>query len=315
MKARARLLWGWPEILEEVPGLRDELGAFADVVLPVAGEKGPFDIVVPSLSQELDREAIMVLPGLKIIGTPTTGSDHIDVAFAESLGIRVITTKNERAMLDSIQSTAELAWLLILACQRNLRDALQQVADGDWNGSAVRGHEMIGKTLGIIGHGRLGSMMSRFAQAFRMHVLATDPLPIDDAGVKRVPFETLLAEADILTVHIHLTDVTHGLFNAAAFQKMKSGAVFVNTSRGGVVDEEALVAALESGRLAAAGLDVICHERDPERSRRPLLRYAAAHTNLIITPHVGGFTFEAQAKAFRHFVQLLKQAWRDLEKT
>jgi len=188
MKGRARLLWGWPEILEEVPGLRDSLGEFADVVLPVAAGKGPLDIVVPPLSQELDREAIRALDGLKIIGTPTTGSDHIDVVFAESSGVRVITTKNERAMLDSIQSTAELAWLLILACQRNLRAALQQVADGDWDGSAVRGHEMTGKTLGIVGHGRLGSMMSRFAQAFRMRVMAADPLPIDDAGVDRVSF-------------------------------------------------------------------------------------------------------------------------------
>ena len=315
MKPRARLLWGWPEVLDEVPGLREELGKFSDVVVFTPGEKfapaGEFDIIVPPLSQDFDQAAISSVSGLKIIGTPTTGSDHIAVAFAESVGIQVITVKNERALLDNVQSTAELAWMLILACQRNLRAALGQVADGEWNGSAVRGHELIGKTLGIVGHGRLGSMMSRFAQAFRMRVLATDPLPIADPSVKQVPFDTLLGEADIVTVHVHLSETTHLMFNASAFQKMKPGAVFVNTSRGGLVDEDALIEVLRSGKLAAAGLDVISHEREPDRLSRPLLRYAATHPNLIITPHVGGFTLEAQAKVQTHLVKLVKQAWLD----
>jgi phosphoglycerate dehydrogenase-like enzyme len=318
---RPRIWWGWPEIFAIVPSLRGELEEWGDVVcMESGGQDGPrpvdrFDIVVPSLSQEVDAGWMRAIPGLRIIGTPTTGTDHIDVAFAEQAGIRVISIKNERALLDDIQSTAELAWLLILACQRNLRAALTQGAAGGWDASAIRGHELIGKTMGIVGHGRLGSMMSRFALAFRMCVLAADPQPVTAPGVRQVSFDTLLAEADIVTVHVHLSDATHGMFDAATFGKMKTGAVFVNTSRGALVDEEALLAALESGKLAAAGLDVICNEREADRANGPLLRYAATHSNLIVTPHLGGTTVEAKAKAQSHLVQLLKQAWLVLEAT
>ncbi len=319
--SKPRLLWTWPDILDDVPEVRSHLEAFAQLTVasPTTEElvermQGQ-DILVPRLSHEVSQALIDAAPDLRIIGTPSTGSDHIAVRVAEARGIRVVTIKDDRALLDSVQSTAELAWLLVLACSRRMREALRQVRAGGWNAMAVRGHELIGRTLGVVGYGRLGSMMGRFGRAFGMRVIATDPRGASDPEVVCMPLHDLLAESDIVSIHVHLDDSTRGLMGAAEFARMKRGAVLVNTSRGDVIDEDALLAALESGRLAAAGLDVITGERDADRNLRPLLRYAAAHDNLIITPHIGGCTVEAQAKVMLHFVSKLQQAWEQIVAT
>ena len=122
-----------------------------------------------------------------------------------------------------------------------------------------------------------------------------------------MPLEHLLATSDIVTLHVHLDDQTRGMIGAAQLAMMKPGAYLVNTSRGAVIDEPALIDALRSGRLAGAGLDVICDERDSRRSDRPLLQYAAAHENLVITPHVGGCTLESQHKAVLYFAEKLRR--------
>ncbi|NLF30096.1 MAG: hypothetical protein GX591_04315 [Planctomycetes bacterium] len=314
---RAKLLWTWGEVLAEVPWLRERLEAFADVTVAhpapaeLAGRLAGHDVLVPRLSHTID-EPLLAAAALRLIGTPSTGSDHIDVAAAARRGIPVVRIKDDRALLDSIQSTAELAWLLVLSCVRNLRAATAHVLRGRWEAGEVRGHELIGRTLGIVGHGRLGTMVGRFGKAFRMKVLAADPAGVDDPRIEAVGLEELLRRSDVVTLHVHLTEATRRLIGPREFALMKPGAVLVNTSRGGVVDEAALLDALAAGRLAAAGLDVIDGERDPKRADSPLLRYAAAHDNLVITPHVGGCTFEAQAKAFTHFADKLRRAWEAL---
>lgn len=314
--ARPRLLWTWPEAWEEIAPLRSLLEGFAEVdVRQPDGEElaalvANYDILVPRLSHEIGAALLGRAARLKLIGTPSTGSDHIAVAEAQRRGILTVTLKDDRDFLDSVQATAELAWLLIQACHRRLREALAQVERGEWQAQAVRGHELIGRTLGIVGYGRLGTMVSRFAHAFRMDVIATDPhVKITDPWVRQVSLDELLAEADAISLHVHLNEQTRGLIGRDAFARMKRGAVLVNTSRGGVIDEAALLEALRSGQLAAAGLDVIEGERDPHRAQRPLLRYAAEHPNLILTPHMGGCTVESQAKAFLRFAELLREAW------
>ncbi|KKK79479.1 hypothetical protein LCGC14_2833110, partial [marine sediment metagenome] len=195
------------------------------------------------------------------------------------------------------------------ACSRNLRSALKQVESGQWDGQAVRGHELIDRTIGIVGYGRLGSMMGRFAQAFRMKVLGTDLEPISDPWVKKVSQGELLSTADVVTLHVHLNKQTRGMIGREQIFRMKPGSILVNTSRGGLIDEQALLEALDSGHLSAAGLDVIQAERGPDQTDSPLLRYAVEHDNLIITPHIGGVTVESQAKAFHHFALKLKRTW------
>ncbi|MBN1555340.1 MAG: 3-phosphoglycerate dehydrogenase [Phycisphaerae bacterium] len=316
---RPRLLWCWPEVWEEVEELRTLLSSFADVDVrnPDRTELRniirEYDILVPRLSHEVDAEILDAAEKLKIIGTPSTGSDHIAVAEAQRRGIPTITLKNDTAFLDSVQSTAELAWLLILACSRRMREALEQTRRGEWNSQAVRGHELIDRTIGIIGYGRLGVMISRFARAFRMKVLATDPnVQIADSWVTQVSLNELLAQADIVTLHVHLTDETRGMIGRDEFARMKPGAILANTSRGALVDEAALLDALKSGRLAAAGLDVIEGERDENRKNSPLIRHAGEHPNLIVTPHLGGCTKEAQAKAFLRSAELLRDGWEKI---
>ena len=175
--------------------------------------------------------------------------------------------------------------------------ASARAAAGHWDRDLFTGHQVSGATLGILGYGRLGKMVAEYGKALRMNVLACDLKEIDAPGVRQVDFDTLLAESDVLTLHIHLTPETHGIIGAAEFGKMKDGVVLINTSRGALIDEEAFVAALESGKVAAAGLDVIHGEWNEDISRHPLIRYAASHSNLIITPHIGGSTWESNRDA------------------
>jgi len=156
-------------------------------------------------------------------------------------------------------------------------------------------------------------MVSRFAHAFRMNVIATDPLPIPDDWVRQMPLDALLSEADTITLHVHLTGETRGMIGAEQFSKMKQGSYLVNTSRGALIDEDAMLEVLNSGRLAGAGLDVVCGERHADRAQRPLFKYAAEHDNLIITPHVGGCTLEGQHKAVLYFAAKLRDVWLQTE--
>ena len=312
------LLWLLTDELDRIHGLRETLTDFARLNEPAADRGGIPDqidrceIIVPRISDEIDHQVIDRATRLRLIGTPSTGTDHIDIPHAAKRGIRIVSIKDDRAFLDTVQSTAELAWLLILACSRRLRAALDHVRAGGWNAAELRGHELIDRTLGIVGYGRLGTMVSRFAHAFRMKVIATDPQPIADGWVEQMAPDALLERADIITLHVHLNEETRGMIGRDQFARMKPGACLVNTSRGGLIDEDALLDALRGGRLAAAGLDVIEGERDPHRANRPLPRYAADHDNLIITPHVGGVTHESQAKAFMFFARKLRGAWEQI---
>ena len=310
---KPRILWLFPEFLDEIPALRGELVAVGQLdpaelnQAELTQRIGNYEIIVPRLSHEINAGVLERAKQLRLIGTPTTGTDHIDIDAARRRGIEVVSIKDDREFLDSVQATAELAWLHILAASRNFRQAIAQVQEGGW--VPVRGHELMGKTLGIVGYGRLGTMVGRFARAFGMDVVATDPRPITDSGIEQLPLANLLVRADIVTLHLHLTDQTRGLIGRREFELMKRGVILVNTSRGGLVDEAALLDALRSGHVAAAGLDVICGERDPDRANRPLMRYLRDHPNLIITPHIGGCTEESQSKAMRFLVTKLRRSW------
>ena len=149
-----------------------------------------------------------------------------------------------------------------------------------------------GRQLGIVGCGRIGGWMARYARAFGMHVVGYDPvLQHWPEAIRPVTLHELVQTSDVVTVHVHLSEATRGLISADLFRRMKEGSIFLNTSRGAVADEAALLEALQSGRLAAAGLDVL--EGEPDTANHPLVRYAQDHDNLLITPHVGGFSPDA----------------------
>ena len=258
------------------------------------------DAYYASLDVVLTGELIAMASQLRAIATPSTGLDHIDLEAAAGRGIEVLGLKDDRELLDGITATAELAWGLILACARRFPESIDASRKGAWARDAVRGHQLAGKTLGILGCGRLGTMMGQYGQAFRMRIIGCDTRNVEMVGVEfeRVDLDRLLCESDVLSIHIHLNEENRGLINREAFAKMKPGAILINTSRGAIIDEEALLDALKQGPLAAAGLDVIEGEWREDLEQHPLIEYTRSHGNLVITPHVGGVTFESQEMAY-----------------
>lgn len=263
------------------------------------------DAYLASLKVRLDREVFDRARRLRVIATPSTGTDHIDLDLAAERGVRVITLKEETEFLDKVTSTAELAWGLLLAAVRKIPSAMADTLEGNWGRDRFRGHQLSGKTLGILGYGRLGRIVGDYGRAFRMNVIACDIRPFEAQGVESVDFDTLLARSDVISVHIHLTQSNVGLISRAAFGKMKPGVVLINTSRGAIIDEDALVEALDNGTVSAAGLDVIDGEWRDDLAEHVLIRCARRRDNLIIVPHLGGTTFEAQDMTLRFIAEKL----------
>ncbi len=293
-------------------GLQDLEALGEVVVLPahqelLAERIGEFDGFVTPITVETNRNVLATAPRLQVIATASTGIDHIDVAQAERQNIAVLTLRGETDLLNKITATAEMAWALLLATARKLPAAVADVNRGSWKRENFRGTQLSGKVLGIFGYGRLGKMVAEYGKAFGMNVLACDHLPVKTpSAVTQVDFDTLLEQADVISIHVHLSDDTRHQFDSSAFRKMKQGAMLINTSRGAIIEESALLAALESGHLAGAGLDVIDGERGAALHEHPFIQYASTHDNLVISPHMGGATFESQALALERILQKLR---------
>jgi len=226
---------------------------------------------------------------LKVIGRAGVGVDNIDVEAAVERGITVVNSP-----LAATTAVAELTLGLMLALARQLPRADATMKVEKWEKSAFMGSELSGKTLGLAGVGRIGSKVALLAKAFGMKVIGFDPYIDDEAlqarGVTPVTFGGVLEGADYLSLHLPLTADTHGLISQAELSLMKKGAYLICAARGGVVDESALIAALDSGHLAGAALDVFTSEP-------PATGGIAEHPNVIATPHIGAQTIEAQARA------------------
>ena len=262
-----------------------------------------YDGFLTPLTVQTSSSVISRAEKLKFVATASTGIDHIAMTQAQEHGIAVLSLKDDTLFLSQITSTAELAWALLLAVMRHIPEAVSSARQGHWARDQYRGHQLSGKTLGVLGYGRLGNIVAEYGKAFRMRILACDRKPVEAAAaIEMVDFDTLVAYSDVITIHIHLTEENRQLFNRDVFQNMKSGAVLINTSRGGIVDESALIDALESGHLAGAGLDVIDGEWRSDLDQHPLITYSRYHPNLIITPHIGGVTYESQRMAYERII-------------
>jgi phosphoglycerate dehydrogenase-like enzyme len=238
----------------------------------------PFDVVfVMRERTPLPRAILERLPRLKMIASTGAANASIDMVAAEELGIHVTGTGG------SVASTVELTWALILAASRHLVAESRSVADGGWQTTV--GLELDRKVLGVLGLGRIGSQVARIGAAFGMDVVAwsqnLSPDAAAAAGARYLPRAEFFATADVLTVHLKLSDRSRGLIGAAELAAMKSTALLVNTSRGPIVDEPALVHALTSGGIAGAGLDVF--DTEPLPAGHPL----RTMPNVTATPHIG----------------------------
>jgi phosphoglycerate dehydrogenase-like enzyme len=253
-------------------------------------------LVDASMRVRITGDMIRASAGLSVISCATTGSDHIEPQDAGQ--IRVITLRDAPELLQNLTPAAELTWALVLACARKLPTAVSHVRNGSWVREEFPGMMLNGRRLGVIGCGRIGSWVARYGAAFGMDVIGYDPEVTPRPPIRPASLEEVVATSDVVSIHVHLSDQTRDLVSRKLFQCMKRGAVFINTSRGGVADEAALLEVLEDGRLSAAGLDVLNGE--PEIVDHPLRQYAMTHDNLLITPHCGGFSPDAVAVVVRH---------------
>jgi D-3-phosphoglycerate dehydrogenase / 2-oxoglutarate reductase len=248
------------------------------------------------LRHRIDASLLDRAPRLRMVATPTTGLTHIDLDAVERRGIELVSLRGETAFLNNVRATAEHTIGLILALLRQIPASAEDVRRGNWNRDLFQGSEIFRQTVGVVGYGRLGRIVARYLRALDARVLAADPnVGLDglEPGVELVPLTSLLRSARIVTVHVNLHESTQHLIGRREFGMMREGCWFVNTSRGEVVDEAALIAALESGRLRGAALDVISGEH-VAGSR--VVEYARSHSNLLITPHTGGCTRESMEK-------------------
>ena len=295
-------------VLQSIGEIRKTNGSRAELLSMISDS----DALFTTLDDLIDSEVIASAKKLKIIVTPTTGLNHIDLSAAETRGIKVLSLRGEVDFLQQITATAELTWLLILALARRLVPATQAVKDGTWDRNLFVGGELNGKTIGIVGYGRLGKIVGQYASAFRMRVLANDIRPIQpESGVMPADLPTLLRESDIVSLHIPCNPQTHAFFDGSKFSQMKRGALFVNTSRGEIVDEMALAEALTSRQLGGAGLDVLGGETSlaPDwLQKHPVAALSGQHDNLVITPHIGGATRESMEKTCYFVANKLKDA-------
>ena len=279
------------------------LGKLAEVELRRVDRSGlsrafqTHDVVWVRLAHRITADLMGESPRCRIIACATTGLDHIDLESCGTKGVRVISLRGETEFLRQIRATSELTLGLMLALLRRIPDAFASVKDGHWDRDRFRGRELAGRTAGIVGVGRVGSLVAGYLQALGMEVLGYDPSPESwPDGVERVhSLPELLERSHVVSLHPVYGPGTRQLIGEPELARMRADAVLVNTSRGAVVDETALVDALRQGRLAGAALDVLVGEPDIG-ARHPLVAYAREHQNLLIVPHIGGNTHESFEK-------------------
>jgi len=289
-----------PDILitENIRGIAvDALSSRFDVTfLPELWEEptellkriGDFRAIIVRNQTQVTAALLKAGKKLVVVARAGVGLDNVDVDAATQAGILITSTPDQNAI-----SVAELAMGLMLSLARMISVTNQDTKDGNWRRQKFLGTELYGKTIGIIGAGKIGYLTARRAQSFGMKVLAYDPyisrdnVLLSELNAELVSLENLLARADVVSCHLPATTETAGLLNAKCFGRMKSTATFINTSRGEVVVENDLLDALKSGRIAGAALDVRATEP-------PLTGELERLPNLILTPHVAAFTREAQ---------------------
>jgi len=244
------------------------------------------------LTEKVDGELMDAAPNLKVIAQMAVGYDNIDVAAATARGIVVGNTPGVLT-----ETTADFAWALLMATARRIGDGQQYIREGKWDTwhpMGLLGPDLYGATLGIIGLGRIGTAFARRAQGFNMRILYSNPRPKPEVaaqvGAEYVSFDTLLAQSDFVALHCPLRAETIHLIGEAELRQMKSSALLINTSRGPVVDQDALVKALSEGVIAGAGLDVT--DPEPLNANHPLVHME----NVIVTPHIGSASIGARNK-------------------
>jgi len=271
-----------------------------------------FDIVWVRLGFRVTPEVVQSPIRCRILAVPTTGLDHIDVTACEKAGIRLVSLRGESEFLKEVRATAELTIGLVLALIRRIPQAHGSVLSGQWERDLFHGHELYGKTVAVIGMGRLGRIVAGYFQALGLEVVGYDPYESFPREIARrvATIEEAVRIADYVSVHVNYHAGTWHLINHNVFAAMKPGAILINTSRGPVVDEAALLEALREEHIAGAALDVL--EGEPVADiQHPLIAYARENARLLITPHIGGNTAESFEKTEAFIAEKTRRVWRE----
>jgi len=274
----------------------------ADTDGPVEEQIKGFDGIVIRSATQVTRQVMEAADQLKVVVRAGVGLDNVDQEAAKEHGIQVMNTPEAPTA-----SVAEMVFSLMFSLARNVTQADSSMKDERWEKKKLKGTELWEKTIGIVGFGRIGQELAKRAKAFDMNVLAYDVLDIDDAvkklGAERVDLDSLIAQSDYISLHVPLLPQTKGMMGDAQFESMKDTAFLINTARGGVVNEKALLKALNEGKIAGAALDVF--ENEP-----PLDWSLVKHPKLVATPHLASSTKEAQVRVGKltaeKIIQVLK---------
>lgn len=267
-----------------VEGSLSELAEFKDL------ER--IEILIVRLKHYIDSSVINHLTNLKAVITATTGLDHIDEGILEQRKIELVSLRPNKDFLDTIPSTAEHTWALLMALIRNIPAANNDVIKGNWERDNYRGYQLKNKTIGIIGFGRTGNKVAQYAVVFGMKVVFYDPLVENNGYTKVSTLDELAKLSDIVSIHIHLLTNTINLINNCFIQSCKMGVYIINTSRGKICDESALVNGLINKRICGIATDVLDTELT-NISQSQLWQAQRNGENVIITPHIGGATWDA----------------------
>ena len=306
--------------LEFLPNIKETLSSnYSCIFMPLASRKEVLDIFndhaieawicSPTPKFILDKELLSNAKDLKIIVTPSTGSNHIIKKDCKELGIEVASLKGTD-FVNEIYASSEFAFTMILSVTRNLPKAYLGALGYKWREeeNLYRSIEFNGKTLGLIGFGRIGSNVAKYASAMGMNIIAYDPhVPISSKYKEAVSSDEVLNNSDIILLAVHLDESTENLVDSSWVNKIKVGSVFVNICIGEIVDELALIEALETGKIRAAGVDVIRDELSANIKQSPLINYAKDHDNLIVTPHIAGLSVDSEGKAAMYAVNELNR--------
>ncbi|MBU0532258.1 hydroxyacid dehydrogenase [Candidatus Micrarchaeota archaeon] len=274
----------------------DELRAVGEVIFKPENLENAIvdaDVLVVRSATKVTKELIARAKKLKIVARAGIGLDNVDQAACKERGIKVVNTPGA-----SSNAVAEFALGLIIASLRNVQKAHYQMKNKKWEKKQLTGREIEGKTLGIIGYGRIGALLAKKAKALGMDVVACDPQAKEDSQVIFLKLDELFQKADVISIHAPLVDATKNLINKENIAKMKDGVCIVNTARGQIIDENALYEACKSGKILGAAIDVYWEE--------PYHGKLLELDNVYFTPHLGGSTKEAQIKIGKEIALILQ---------
>lgn len=262
-----------------------------------------YDAVLVRFDTQIRKDVMIGNSKLKYILSPTTGLDHIDINEAKKNEIKLFHLRDKKKFLSELSGTAELTIALMFSLSRKIPDSVNSVRKGEWKTESFRGKELRQKNLGIIGYGRLGKMVGKICRSIGMNINVYDPY-VKNVSIYFKHFKDLnllISNSDIITIHVPLNNETYKMIGRKEFNSFRKSSYLINTSRGDIIDQKALLNCLKNKKIAGAALDVISQEfnfqnKNKNKSESELTRFLNKNDNLIITPHIGGATHESVIK-------------------